>query len=191
MDDGHLIRRLVHLATPLFLVYYFLPDPLWLNGLSKSLGLVLFLFVALAAEAVRLKLSWNIVGMREYESRRMSAAAWTAIGLTFAFLLFPFWLVAPAVMGMAFIDPLIGELRLRKSNLYPAVPTVAYFVLVFAVLGWLRGPDAVALLAAFFATVLAIAFEKQRWKYFDDDFLMIVVPLLGMTMIYLLTSSPF
>ena len=191
MDEGHLIRRLVHLTTPLFLVYYFLPDPLWPNGLSKGLGLVLFLFVALAAEAVRLKMSWNIMGMREYESRRMSAAAWTAIGLTFAFLLFPLWLVAPAVMGMAFIDPLIGELRMRKSKLYPAVPIVAYFVLVFAVLGWLKGPDAVALLATFFATALAIIFEKQRWKYFDDDFLMIVVPLLGMTLIYWLTSSPF
>ena len=191
MDEGHLIRRLVHLTTPLFLVYYFLPDPLWPNGPSKALALVLFLLVTLMVEAVRLKMSWNIVGMREYESRRMSAAAWTAVGLTFTFLFFPFWLAAPAVMGMAFIDPLIGELRRHKSSFYPTLPIVAYFVLVLAVLIWLRGFDAVALMATFFATVLAIVFEKQRWKYLDDDFLMIVVPLLGMATIYWLTSSPF
>jgi len=189
MDRGQMLRRLVHLATPLFLVYYALPDPLW-EGAPDNQTLLIFLLLAiLIFEALRLRFKWKIIGIRDYEYERISAAAWAAIGLTVAFLFFPFELVAPVLIGMAFVDPLIGELRRMKSNLYPVLPITVYLALVFATLAILTGWTTTALIASVVATVLAISFEKWRTKYVDDDFLMIVVPLLGIAAVYWVTSS--
>jgi hypothetical protein len=189
MDYGHVLRRLVHMCTPLFLVYYWIPDPLWRTSLDKRVALILLLVVVLIFEAIRLRRKWHIVGMREYEYRRMSAAAWSAIALVFTFLFFPLELAAPALLGMGFIDPLIGELRRHKSKMYPLLPTLLYFVIVLAALAYLIGFDYRAVLAAIVATALAIELEKMRWRQVDDDFLMIVPPLLGMAAVYWITAS--
>ena len=55
MDHGHVLRRLVHMCTPLFLVYYWIPDPLWRTNLDKRVVLVLLLVIVLIFEAIRLK----------------------------------------------------------------------------------------------------------------------------------------
>ncbi len=191
VEHGHLLRRLVHLCTPLFLIYYWLPEPLWPGGLTREQGLVILLIVALSVEFVRLRMKWRIIGTREYEYHRISAAAWAAIGMTFAFLLFPFQLAAPVLIGMGLVDPLIGELRFHKSNLYPVLPTVVYFVLVLVVLSLTITLDYRAVIAAALATPVAIFLEKQRWNWLDDDFSMIVGPILVVAAVYWLTSWPF
>ena len=187
MDLGHWTRRLVHLCAPLFLVYYLVPDEVY--GVDKRVWLVLLLAVVLAFEAVRLWRGWTFLGLREYEAGRVSAFAWASIGLTFTFLFFPLELAAPAVTGMAFTDPLIGELRRRESDLYPLVPAVFYFALVLAIFIALMGWSWQVVLASVVGTVLAIGVERIRTKYVDDDFLMMVVPLLGMAAVLFLTSS--
>ena len=130
MDWGHILRRLVHMSSPIFLIYYWLPDPLWPGGPGRQFGLVFALFLTLVFEAVRMTKQLEIIGMRPYESNRMSAAAWAGIALAFSMLFFPLKVVAPVLFGMAWIDPLCGELRKRNSRLYPNLPKVAYFVLV-------------------------------------------------------------
>jgi CO/xanthine dehydrogenase Mo-binding subunit len=45
------------------------------------------------------------------------------------------------------------------------------------------------ILASVVATVLAISVERVRTKYVDDDFLMLVVPLVGMAAVLYLTAS--
>lgn len=117
VDQGHLLRRLVHLCTPLFLVYYWLPEPLWPGGLTREQGLVILLIVVLFFEFLRLRAKWRIIGIREYEYHRVSAAAWAAVAIVFTFLFFPFQLAAPVLIGMALVDPLVGELRYHKSKL--------------------------------------------------------------------------
>jgi hypothetical protein len=189
MDQGHLLRRLVHLCTPLFLVYYWLPPKL--GTIDKPILLLILLVVVLNFEYIRIHRQWRIIGMREYEAQRMSAAAWAALAMAFAFLFFPVEYAAPAVIGMGLIDPLIGELRSRKSNLYPALPTVLHFAIVLTTLSVMIGFDYRAVLATLVATPLAIYFEKTRWRFIDDDFLMIVLPLLGIAAVYYLTSSLF
>ena len=191
MEYGHVLRRLVHLCTPLFLIYYLLPEPLWPGGLTREQGLVILLIVVLTMEIMRLRRRWRIIGIREYEYERMSAAAWAAIAMVFTFLFFPFQLAAPALIGMGFVDPLIGELRLRKSNLYPLLPIIVYFGLVLTTLSLTVAFDARAIIASVLATSVAIYLEKLRLPYLDDDFLMIVPPLLVMAAVYWLTSWPF
>jgi hypothetical protein len=187
MDLGHWTRRLVHMSAPVFLVYYLVPEEIF--GVDKRVGLVLILAIVLGFEALRLWRGWTFLGLRDYESGRMSAFAWASIGLTFTFLFFPVELAAPAVVGMAFTDPLIGELRHRKSALYPLLPSIFYFALVLTVFIALMGWSWQVLLASVVGTILAIGVERARIKYVDDDFLMMVVPLLGMAAVLYLTSS--
>jgi type III secretory pathway component EscS len=175
------------MSAPIFLVYYLIPDEV--QGVDKRVGLIVLLAIVLAFEALRLWRHWTFLGMRDYESGRMSAFAWASIGLTFTFLFFPLELAAPAVTGMALTDPLIGELRRRKSQLYPLLPAAFYLALVLAIFIALMGWSWPILLASLVGTVLAIGVEKVRTKYVDDDFLMMVVPLLGMAAVLYLTSS--
>jgi len=132
MDREALFRRIVHLSAPLFLVYYFLPTPLWDGGPSREIGLLTVLAVALLFELFRLRRGVRVPGLRDYESRQISAAVWAGVALTLTMLFFPLSLAAPAVTGMALIDPLISVLR--KPGWYPAVPLIAYFLLAFALL---------------------------------------------------------
>ncbi len=189
MEQGEALRRLVHLMTPLFLVYYLVPDPLWEGGLEREHGLVLMLLIVLVAEALRLAFKPPIIGMREYERGQMCAAAWAAIGMTIAFLFFPVEYSAPALMGMGWVDPVIGILRKRKSSLYPCLPIALYLVIALASMTILIGPVPEVLIASIVATPLAIASERYKVRYVDDDFLMIVVPLVGIAAVFAATGA--
>ena len=186
MDWGHMLRRLVHMSSPIFLIYYWLPDPLWTGGLGRQIGLVFALLVTLVFESVRMTRQLRIIGMRPYESNRMSAAAWAGIALVFAFLFFPLKMVAPVVFGMAWIDPLCGELRKRNSRLYPNLPKVAYFALVTVVMTLTAGLTVGVLVAAALVAPVAISVEKAKTRFLDDDFTMLVIPLIVIAIVFLL-----
>lgn len=179
MEAGQAVRRVVHISTPLFLVYYFLPDPLWTGGPTRVLGLLILLSVVLIGEGLRLVYRPKIIGMRDYEQSNISAATWAAIGMTFTFLFFPIGYAAPALMGMAWVDPVIGDLRKKRSPLYPSVPLVLYFLIVLVSMALIMGPSIEVIIASIIATPSAILAERYKSRYVDDDFLMIVVPLLA------------
>jgi hypothetical protein len=179
MDTGQVLRRIVHISTPVFLIYYFLPDPLWTGGPPRVLGLLMFLAIVLVAEALRLLYWPNLIGMREYEKTQMSAGAWAALGMTFAFLFFPFGYSAPALMGMGWVDPVIGDLRRKRSPQYPSVPILLYFLIALVSMAVIIGPTVKVVAASLVAAPLAIWAERLKSSYVDDDFLMIVVPLIA------------
>jgi hypothetical protein len=188
MDRGHVLRRLVHMSSPFFLIYYWLPDPLWAGGPGRQLGLVFALFVTLLFESIRMTKQLKIIGMRPYESSRLSAAAWAGIALVFAFLFFPIEVAAPAIFGMAFIDPLCGELRKRNSRLYPNLPKVAYFALVTAIMTAEIGLSIGVVVAAVLAAQVAISVEKTKTRFFDDDFTMLVIPMIVIAIVLFVFS---
>jgi hypothetical protein len=139
------------------------------TGVPRACVVLTFLVPVLAFEAWRWKRRPEVLGLRENEKRRISAAAWGAAGLAVAFVLFPQDLVVPCVLGMAFVDPLIGELRQGRPRAYPWIPAGAYFAICFALgLGW-----APSLLA----TAVALAAEAPKIPEVDDDFRMLVAPL--------------
>jgi hypothetical protein len=184
MDTGKVLRRLVHISAPAFLIYYYLPDPVFPGFVAKQPGLFLFLALILAIEAFRLYFSPHIIGMREYENYRISAAAWTAMALTITLAFFPIGIALPIVLGMAWVDPLMGEMRARKSRIYPSLPVVLYFFLMIIPLSYFYGLTPLVIAASIVATCLGILSEIMKNWYVDDDFLMIVVPLLGLFIIF-------
>jgi small-conductance mechanosensitive channel len=177
------------MLAPLSLVYYVLPDPLWPGAPSNQVLLLVLFEGILIFEALRLYFGWPIIGIRDYEYDRFSAAAWAALAMVVTLLFFPLALAAPAIIGMSFVDPLIGELRRRKSALYPSLPTAVYFIIVLATLWYFLGLSTTVLLASAIATGLAIGIERVRTKYVDDDFLMTIVPVLGMAAVFLISAS--
>jgi dolichol kinase len=178
MTFGHTLRRLVHLCTPVFLIYYALPNPLWEGGISKQAGLLLALGVVLVFEILRLRHKPKIVGMRDYEYHRVSAAAWAAAGLVIILILFPIQVAAPAVFGMAWVDPLMGEMRARKLRFYPEAPIIVYFLVAFGAITAFWGLSYIGLVAAALGTPVAIWAELKKDWVVDDDFSMLVFPAL-------------
>jgi hypothetical protein len=181
--DWQLLRRLVHVCAPLFCIYYFLPDQV-LPGLSRTEGILFVMLFALGFEALRLIFRIKVPGMRSYEFDRPSAAAYTAVGLTVALLYFPIELVLPVLMGMGWVDPLVGELRRNGSKMNPTLPIVAYFLIMLLGLGYFYGLTFPVLLSATLVTPIAVFLEARRLSYLDDDIVLIIVPLLLLGMIF-------
>lgn len=178
----HLFRRVFHLISPIFLGYYWIPDPLP-NGVHREALLILFFGTAVMVEVARIALRIPLFGMRTYEADRMSAYAWGAIGLVFALLFFPMVLVIPVFCGMAWIDPLCAWSRRAKT--YPWVPAIAYAGVFAGLLLAERtlSPLEVSAFTAI-AAPLALIAEYPDFPRVDDDFLMTIVPLLALTAVF-------
>ena len=171
------------MCAPLFAVYYFLPDPV-LMGIGREEGVLFVMLFVLGFEALRLIFRIKVPGMRSYEFDRPSAAAFTAVGLTVALLFFPIELTLPVLMGMGWVDPLIGELRRRGSDMNPTLPFVVYFSIMFLGLMYFYGLTFPVLLAATLITPIAIFLESRRFRFLDDDIVLILVPLFLLGLIF-------
>lgn len=193
MDYGHVARRLFHLCAPVFLIYYFIPEDFL--GVGREPLLAFTFAVLIIMEAIRLKKKQVFFGMRDYEAGQLSAYAWATIGLTIAFLFFPQVFVIPAVIGIGWIDPLIGEMRKRKMKGYPHIPLLVYFMITLSSLalfaeglGYDIGLKEMILISVT-GSFVAIVVEKPTFKRVDDDFLMLVFPLLATSSLYWLMSQ--
>ncbi len=187
MDRSTFVRRAFHLASPAWLVWYWMPPDSWV-GVRKELVLLLFLCGALLIEATRLITGRHILGLRAHERERVSAYAQGGLGLAIGLLFFPGEYVIPAFCGMAWIDPLCAYTRRTRG--YPWFPLVAYTVLAtflflvvvpLAAFGTTPVPWTRVAFLAPSAAVAAIAVERPNLKHVDDDFIMHIVPLLVLT----------
>lgn len=181
MDLDHLARRLFHLSAPVWLVYYLVPEDVF--GFGRVNLLIAAFLIIIAFEAQRLARKKVYFGMRDYEARQLSAYAWATIGLTVSFIFFPQLFVIPAVIGIGWTDPLIGEMKRRRMKWYPQIPLAVYFSITFGSLllfseglGYAIPLWAMVMLAVV-GSLVAITVEKPTIKKLDDDFLMMVVPL--------------
>jgi hypothetical protein len=100
-----------------------------------------------------------------------------------AFLFFEPALVACAVCGLCWVDPMIGEMRRRGlMGFYPAAPLLAYFLIAFTGILLLTGMGWILTLCLpVVGSVSAISVERRRLPV-DDDFTMLVVPLVAMSL---------
>lgn len=169
---ARLLRRAIHVASAGLLSYYLLPIGMFGTGLPREAVVLTFLIPVLAVESYRWKRRPEIFGLRDNEKKRLSAVAWGAVGLALAFVLFPQSIVVPCVLGLALVDPLIGELRNGWPRGYPWIPSAAYFLICFAAgIGWA---------SAVLATAVALAAESPKIPQVDDDFRMLVAPLVAL-----------
>lgn len=189
---GPFLRRVLHMTSPVFLIYYAFPRDTWI-GLPRELVVLGVLLFFLLGEVVRIWRRWNIPGLRTYEADRISAFTWGGMALALALLVFPMPLVIPAVVGVAWVDPLCARTRGRRW--YPWLPLLAYGCIAGvtlaaeAMLGWLiLVPWKIALLTTVAATT-AVAAEAPRLVYVDDDFRMLIVPLVALELALLLLQN--
>lgn len=175
MDGSAAFRRAFHIASPVFLGYFLLPEELP-GGISRIAVTILFVGTALCIEIARIALGIRMFGMRPYEGQRVSAYAQGLLGLAFGLLVIADpRVVVPVFLGMAWIDPLSAMARRRG---WPRVgPTIAYALLF---LGTILVMDAFPLPAAILltavATSLAMVAEGPKIPQIDDDLLMQVLP---------------
>jgi hypothetical protein len=175
-----ILRRLFHAVGVLVLLVYLLP-PEFFVVLPTRVVLLLALLAVLTLEGVRMARGVELPMIRpwEAENRRPASYAYFAVALVVAVLWLPAALGTAVVLGGAWADPLAGELRARgvRPSVSFALPTLFYGALAFAALRWVGGWTVPAALATGLAAgVLGILVERPKWKWVDDDLLIILVP---------------
>jgi hypothetical protein len=173
-------RRILHCLGAVVLLYYALPHRLvgWFTAeelLLIGLGLVLVL------ELLRWWIGVELPTIRAYERARVASYTFYAIALVVTVLLFPLPIALVVILGTAFVDPLIGEVRAsdRWRPTYPWLPGAVYILLgagaLVVVVHW---PPVLAVGAAAVAAVVALAVERPKLPGIDDDLAMTLVPAL-------------
>lgn len=178
-DAGdRVLRRLLHLAAALAAVFYLVP-PIVVPGLSRAALLLAVLVVVLVLEAARLAGWIELPALRVHEAHRPASFVYFGIAIVIVLLAVPEAYALVAILGAAWVDPLIGELRGRPSRqrAYPALPVGVYAAIAFLPLWYVGHFSAiVALVLALGSAALAVAVESPRHHHVDDDLLMTLVP---------------
>jgi hypothetical protein len=171
-------RRILHGVGAAILLYYVLPTHL-LGWFTPEDLLLVGLTLVLLLEILRWTVGVDLPTIRPYEKGRIASYTFYAVALVAAVLLFPEPVAFVVVLGTAFVDPLIGELRVsdRWRPSYPWFPGVVYVLLgasaLILVTHWAAFP---ALILAGIAAVLALAAEFPKISQVDDDLAMTLVP---------------
>lgn len=186
---GHGLRRLIHVSMAgIPWVYYWHGQSVsatlnqyWNLGWTPQRVATALALGFLLYEAVRLRWQLPIPGHRHYEMKTLSSMAWGTISIVLVVLVAPTGAAHPAayglplVMTLSFADPLMGEMR--RFELSDRLSTVAG--LLVAVLIW--GGCALMLgtpwLLVLLAPPLAIAAERARLGWMDDNAAMLLAPL--------------
>lgn len=174
----HLFRRLVHMASILFLWLYYQYGARAAEFLHLSLNQLIYLCLGfiLLLETLRLCGGWGIFGMREYEKKRISAFCWGAIGIALVFLFAPGKaFVIPIICAYALGDPFLGELRRTKLSKILVIILGVIFISAIWWLAhvWLDTP----LWTVFIMGPATVAAEWPCFSWVDDNLLMQLVPL--------------
>jgi hypothetical protein len=189
MKKDVVLRRGAHASMALAPLYYALPVNLPFLGIHRWSVVVAFFSAIMLFEAFRLWKGITFMGLRPHEKDQIASFAWAAAGITAVLWLCPHDIATAALIGMALVDPLAGELRLARvhDGMTISSTLLIYFGLCIAsLLAWDMRSALVSLLLAAVAAPLAIASERVKIRYVDDDFLMSVVPAAAMTGLALL-----
>jgi len=184
MNEDHLLRRIIHSMTWIVLVYYLLPEQIF--GYYKRSLLIILVVSILGFEGLRLYNEWHIFGMRDYEKKQIAAYAWAAMAAGIALVLFPMHLNIVCFIGMGVVDPLIGELKYHAPQFYPYIPLLTWGIIAVIILHvFTPYTFALILFLSIIGSLTAISAEYPS-IIIDDDFLMVIVPLLILYLIELI-----
>ena len=179
MDRSVVFRRFVHTLIALTPLYYLIPEELDPTGVRRWHILVLFFVLIATFETVRLWRGMTFLGLRHHERDSIASFAWAAAGITIGLWLLPMEIATPVLVGLAFVDPLAGELRrmTRSSTGQVAIPVAAYAAICVSALLLLSELSLAAVcLISLSGAVSAVGIERLHVRHLDDDFLMVIVP---------------
>lgn len=175
---GHLSRRLIHvvliIGVPwlyydwfvlLFSPFSFIPVTVVLSVVA---AIVLFDFIRVAN-------GWVLFSQRPHEATHFSSFAWASLAVGILLLSPPGKvLTMPVVACCALVDPLMGELRMRKTH--PLIVIIVSTVAAMTIWGiaarllhfpvwflWIMGP-------------VTVASEWPSLEWIDDNATMILIP---------------
>tara|TARA_Y100001970_G_scaffold166768_1_gene203998 strand:+ start:5240 stop:5878 length:639 start_codon:yes stop_codon:yes gene_type:complete len=184
-SGGHWFRRLTHVSMAIIPFSYHL----WGDDISAFFSLSLREFVTLVGvafiiiETIRIRLGIIIVGQREYESNQISALAWGAFAVCATLLLAPQdgdglnagKYTIPIILGLTFVDPLMGEVKRSKAGLKKAI----FAGLMTSYLIWLTSVYffSTPLIYAIILAPLTVLGEIPTVRWIDDNATMIIFPL--------------
>lgn len=171
-------RRTMHLFGAAVLVYYLIPDNFFVVA-PKAYVLLAALGVMFLLEALRHAVGLELPTIRPYEAHRVASFVFYSLALVLAVLLFPPPIGAAVVLGTAAVDPIAGELRRRdrSTTVTVGIPFAVYAVLAFVGMAGLGGwPMLPSALLAVAAAPIAVAAERPKWPWVDDDLVMTLVP---------------
>jgi hypothetical protein len=178
-------RRILHGLGAFALVYYALPTNFFVI-LPKVDVLLIALAAVLVLEGLRHAIGLEIPTLREYEREWVGSYAVFATAIVAVILIFPEPIGAAVVLGTALVDPLAGELRRRRGSraVEVGVPFAAYTLLAFAGLAAIgRWPVADSAGLAVLAGAIAVAVERPKVWWFDDDLAMTLVPAVALFLV--------
>jgi hypothetical protein len=175
-------RRTLHVLGAIALVYYALPTNFFVIA-PKEYILLAALAAVLVVEGLRHAIGLELPTIRPYEEGRVGSFAIFGAAIVVAILLFPLPIACAVVLGTAVVDPIAGELRRdsRYRKVDAAVPFGAYSALAFtglAILGTWPVLPSVGL--ALLAGAIAVAVERPKVWWIDDDLVMTLVPAVAL-----------
>jgi hypothetical protein len=178
-------RRTLHVFGAVALIYYALPNDFFLVA-PKEYVLLAALAAVLVVEGLRHAVGLELPTIRSYEKDRVGSFAVFALAIVAAILIFPLPIAGAVVLGTAIVDPLAGELRgdARFRRIDALAPFAAYSGLAFvglAVLG--RWPPLPSVGLALIAGAIAVAVERPKVWWVDDDLAMTLVPAVALYLI--------
>jgi hypothetical protein len=166
-------------------VYYLLPTEFFRIA-PKEYVLLAALAAVLIVEGLRHAIGLELPTIRPYEERRVGSFAVFGTAIVISILLFPLPIACAVVLGTAIVDPLAGELRRdpRYRGIDIGLPFAIFAVLGFVGLAILGGwPSLPSVGLALLASAIAVAVERPKVWWYDDDFAMTLVPALGLYLI--------
>lgn len=169
--NSRCFRRMVHVSCACTLVYYLFPDSIfWIYAAKIILASGIF-SAAVVIEIIRLKGALDegfLFPFRDYEKYKVGAHIWLGISILVLLVFFPQQIAAPCILAVCLVDPIIGELRMKKKLL----SYVCGFCISSAIFVVFNYPILLCSLAGF----LAVSAESIRSKNIDDNILMPLVP---------------
>jgi len=189
--SGHLLRRITHVSLAIIpWIYYWHGEAIaGIVGSTAQHVAFIVLGIIIVAELVRLKIGFTIFGQRAYEANQLSALFWGAVSVVVALSFSPLVgvmgaaLGTPLVLGLAFGDPVMGEVR--RAGKEPKFVAIGGLITVYAV--WLISWNCLdtPLLFALLIPPIQVASEWPRLRWIDDNGTMVLIPFL----VILLLSS--
>ena len=192
--DQHIFRRFNHTMGACYVVYFLLP--LTLFGIERFVFAAGFWFATATVDAMRLRSSRKMPGIRDYEQNRIAGFLWFSSGATILLAAHEYLGVGQAVViatiiAAAYTDPLLGELKSRLSHQQTlASGIVIAFLIYISIFGMASGFSGLVLGYALVAAVVIVAVEQPSIKWLDDDLLMQLAPVAILLLLATLPGAP-